>query len=136
MNAPNKFHKATPIFNVKSLTASKAYYLDVLGFNINWDYKNTVCSIHRMECEVMLAEGDQGGGTAWIYTGVGDVDALYEEYKISEAIVRQVPTDFSWAREMQVEDLDGNVIRFGSDPKEDVQYGPWLDMNGKEWTMK
>ena len=34
---------------------------------------------------------------------------------------------------MQVEDLDGNVLRIGSDPKKDEPYGNWLDMNGVRW---
>jgi len=28
------------------------------------------------------------------------------------------PTNFPWAKEMHVEDPDGNVIRFGSEPDE------------------
>jgi hypothetical protein len=35
--------------------------------------------------------------------------------------------------EMQIEDLDGNVLRFGSDPRKDEPNGPWLDMNGDRW---
>jgi hypothetical protein len=34
---------------------------------------------------------------------------------------------------MQVEDLDGNVLRFGSDPIKGQPYGEWLDMNGRLW---
>jgi hypothetical protein len=29
---------------------------------------------------------------------------------------------------MQVEDLDGNVLRLGSEPKSDQAVGEWLDM--------
>lgn len=28
------------------------------------------------------------------------------------------PTSYSWALEFQVEDPDGNVLRFGSDPED------------------
>jgi len=34
---------------------------------------------------------------------------------------------------MQVEDLDGNVLRLGSDSKENEPAGEWLDMQGKRW---
>ena len=81
----------------------------------------------------MLCEGDQGQGKAWVYIGVGDTEFLHEEYKLSNAVIRQQPTNFSWALEMQVEDIDGNVIRFGSEPKKDMPFGPWLDMNGRLW---
>src|SRR5262245_2543879 len=39
----------------------------------------------------------------------------------------------SWACEMQVEDLDGNVLRFGSEPKPHERFGPWRDMRGDLW---
>ena len=42
-------------------------------------------------------------------------------------------TNYSWAYEMQVEDLDGNVLRIGSEPKADRPFGGWLDMHGDAW---
>jgi hypothetical protein len=41
--------------------------------------------------------------------------------------------NFSWAYEMQVEALDGNVLRLGSDTKPDLSFGPWRDMHGNLW---
>ena len=32
---------------------------------------------------------------------------------------------------MQAEDPDGNVLRFGSDPKKDEPFGPFMDMHGQ-----
>jgi hypothetical protein len=37
---------------------------------------------------------------------------------------------------MQVEDLDGNVLRLGSEPKENEPFGEWLDMNGRVWAAR
>jgi hypothetical protein len=51
------------------------------------------------------------------------------------ANIRVPPTNFEWAFEMQVEDLDGNVLRLGSDPKEGVPYGDFLDAAGVRWPM-
>jgi hypothetical protein len=34
---------------------------------------------------------------------------------------------------MQVEDLDGNVLRLGSDPRAGEPDGEWLDMHGRRW---
>jgi hypothetical protein len=36
---------------------------------------------------------------------------------------------------MQVEDLDGNILRLGSDSKSDQPIGEWLDMDGDCWTQ-
>jgi hypothetical protein len=34
---------------------------------------------------------------------------------------------------MQIEDLDGNVLRIGSDPEEDKPLGVWRDADGVRW---
>jgi hypothetical protein len=43
--------------------------------------------------------------------------------------------NYEWAFEMQAEDLDGNVLRLGSDPKPGVPYGEFLDAAGVRWPM-
>jgi predicted enzyme related to lactoylglutathione lyase len=48
---------------------------------------------------------------------VEDVEKLQEELKARGVTIRMPPTNFPWALEMHVEDPDGNVIRFGSEPK-------------------
>jgi hypothetical protein len=49
------------------------------------------------------------------------------------AKIRNPPNNFLWALEMQVEDLDGNVLRIGSDPEEDKPLGVWRDADGNRW---
>ncbi len=47
---------------------------------------------------------------------VDDVDALYQEYQRSGAIIRQPPTNMPWGtREMNVQDPDSHRFRMGSD---------------------
>jgi len=58
----------------------------------------------------------------------------FEQYQGTAAKLRHAPTNYQWALEMQVEDLDGNVLR-RSDPKKDEPVGEWLDMNGNRWMM-
>ncbi len=81
----------------------------------------------------MLCEGEQGHPGTWVWIGVEDAGQLFEEYSASGAKVRHPPTNYEWAYEMQVEDLDGNVLRLGSEPKPGEPIGPWLDMNGVLW---
>lgn len=50
-----------------------------------------------------------------------------------EQKIRHPPTNYSWALEMQVEDLDGNILRLGSDPRAGEPDGEWLDMYGNRW---
>ncbi|MGA9529566.1 MAG: hypothetical protein WBS24_15730 [Terriglobales bacterium] len=58
---------------------------------------------------------------------------MLEEYRRTGAKIRHPPTNYPWACEMQVEDLDGNVLRMGSDNKKDQPTGEWLDMQGQRW---
>jgi hypothetical protein len=64
---------------------------------------------------------------------VADVCALNDEFVARGAKVRFPPTIFEWAFEMQVEDLDGNVLRLASDSKKEMPYGPFLDPSGVLW---
>ena len=129
----NKFHHATPILCVRSLARSVDHYVRVLGFTLDFDYEGIFASVSRGECTIFLCENDQGHPGAWAWVGVGDAAALHEELRASGATIRHPPTDYPWAYEMQVQDPDGNVLRFGSDPRRDQPAGEWLDMHGKRW---
>jgi catechol 2,3-dioxygenase-like lactoylglutathione lyase family enzyme len=130
------FHAAAPIFRVANLAASLDYYVKALGFTIDWEYKHLIASVSRDECCIFLSEGDQGNPGSWAWIGVGDAEALHEEYRSKGAKIRNPPTNYAWAYEMQVEDLDGNVLRLGSDQKEDQPTGAWRDMRGDLWAAK
>lgn len=131
------FEGVCPILRVKNATASIEYYVHVLGFKCDWQFPEGespfFASVSRGRCHIFLSEGDQGNPGAWVWIGVEDADALMNEYRHSSAKIRHPPTNYSWAYEMQVEDLDGNVLRLGSEPKKDQPIGEWLDMNGKVW---
>jgi catechol 2,3-dioxygenase-like lactoylglutathione lyase family enzyme len=127
---------AAPIFRVADLRASIDYYVDVLGFEVDWEDPGSIASVSRDRCCIFLCEGDQGNPGAWTWIGVGDVEALFEEYRTKGAKVRNPPANFSWALEMQIEDLDGNVLRLGSEPREGQPFGPWRDMHGDLWVMQ
>jgi len=123
----------TPILRVENLAASVEYYVSKLGFKHDWGGPGAFASISRGKCHIFLSEGDQGRTGSWVWIGVEDAEALFSEYRALGAKVRHAPTNYSWAYEMQVEDLDGNVLRMGSDPKCDQLAGEWLDMHGKRW---
>lgn len=131
----NVFEGVTPIFRVQDLPASIDYYVNVLGFKIDFHDPGIIVSVSRDRCGIFLVQGDQGHPGTWVWVGVGDVDALFDEYKRKGAKVRHPPTNYQWACEMQIEDPDGNVLRLGSEPKEDQPVGKWLDMQGRRWAM-
>jgi len=131
------FGGVSPILRVKNAAASIQYFVKILGFKKDWQFPEGespfFASVSRGRCHIFLSEGDQGNPGAWVWIGVEDADALLNEYRRSGAKIRHPPTNYSWAYEMQVEDLDGNVLRLGSEPKKDQPTGEWLDMNGKVW---
>lgn len=131
-NETTYFEGVSPIFAVADLEASLTYYVDVLGFKVNWKAPG-FAQVSRGRCGIMLAEGEQGHPGTWVWIGVGDADVLYAEYQAKGAKIRHPPSNYEWAYELQVYDLDGNVLRLGSDTKADQPLGTWLDMNGVEW---
>jgi catechol 2,3-dioxygenase-like lactoylglutathione lyase family enzyme len=119
---------------VQDLAASLDYYVNVLGFRVDWQEPGIIASVSRGRCGIFLCEGDQGHPGAWVWIGVGNAEALCEEYRGKGARIRHPPTNYPWALEMQIEDPDGNVLRIGSEPKAGQPFGPWLDMCGNLWS--
>ncbi len=115
-----RFEHANPILNVANLARSVRYYVDILGFsNAEWGGDDFTC-VTRDGASIYLSEGDQGQPGTWVWLGVEDTEALYDEYSQSGATILQPPENFPWACEMKVGDPDGHVLRFGSDPKDDA----------------
>jgi len=129
------FEGVTPVLRVQSVVASIDYYVQKLGFKVDWQAP-FFASVSRGRCHIFLSEGDQGHAGGWVWIGVEDAEALFEEYRVNGAKIRHPPTNYDWAYEMQVEDLDGNVLRMGSDQKDGEPVGEWLDMAGRRWKLE
>jgi predicted lactoylglutathione lyase len=116
---PNfRVENIAPILNVSDISKSLEFYVDLLGFkNAEWgDDKFT--SITRDNTGIYLCKDQQGASGTWIWIGFGgDIYNLHENLKSKGVKIKLPPTNFSWAYELQVEDPDGHVIRFGTDPK-------------------
>ena len=119
---PTRFECCDPILRVENMAAAVRYYVEVLGFTpASWGDDNFTC-VTRDSASLYLCKGDQGHAGAWVWIGVSDVEQLYKELKAKGANIRHEPVNYAWALEMRVEDPDGNVLRMGSDPKEDRPY--------------
>jgi catechol 2,3-dioxygenase-like lactoylglutathione lyase family enzyme len=127
------FEAMQPILPVTDLARSVDYYVSALGFKL--DFHERIASVSRGRCALFLVEGDQGNPGTWVWIGVRDVDAIHREYVAGGVRIRQPPTNFPWACEMQVEDFDGNVLRIGCEPNPKHPFGPWRDMRGGLWTL-
>jgi catechol 2,3-dioxygenase-like lactoylglutathione lyase family enzyme len=115
---PTHIECIDPILRIEDMSVSLQCYVEVLGFEqAAWGTEDFT-HVGRDGRGIHLCRGGQGNVGAWIWVGVGDVRALYHAYKERGAIIRQEPTKGPWALEMQIQDPDGNVLRFGSDLEE------------------
>ena len=119
--APATVECIIPILNVASVAASVRYYTEVLDFRVDWleGAPPTMASVSRDGHALMLCQGQQGERGTWVWIGVDDIAPLWERYRVRGVRVRQPPVNYRWAYEMQLEDPDGHVLRFGSEPRPD-----------------
>jgi predicted lactoylglutathione lyase len=129
----NNFGSPVPVFSVKDVAASIAYYLNALGFELRWQASDSFACVGRDKCSIMLTGDNQSQPRMWIWIGVEDVRSLHSQFVRSGAKIRNPPNNFEWALEMQVEDLDGNVLRIGSDMEKDQPLGVFRDADGVGW---
>jgi predicted enzyme related to lactoylglutathione lyase len=113
----------TPILRADDLAATKRYYLDVLGFKLDWEAPYMISVSRDGGGSIMICDGHQGHRGTWLWIGVEDADALYAEFVSKGAVIRDPPQNFAWAYEFQVEDPNGHVLRFGSEPKPGAPIG-------------
>jgi predicted enzyme related to lactoylglutathione lyase len=111
-----------PILRCDDLDASKRYYVDVLGFEIDFDVPY-MAQVSRDGKPIMLCDGAQGARGTWIWIGVEDAGALHSEFVAKGAVIRDPPQNFEWSYEFQVQDPSGHVLRFGSEKRPDLPIG-------------
>lgn len=112
-----RIQNVAPVLYVKDMALTLSFYVDILGFkNADWGDDNFT-SINRDNTGLYLCRGGQGLPGTWVWIGFdGDIFSLHENLKEKGVIIKLPPTNFSWAYEMQIEDPNGHVLRFGTDP--------------------
>ena len=121
-----KLDTVAPVLLVKDVVAAANYYRDKLGFTYErfWGEPAAFCMVNRDNLTVMLSQVDPGiqivpnwkvVDQMWdAYFWVDDVEAFYEEFQQSGAII-----DYTLAmkpygvKEFGVQDLDGHDLAFG-----------------------
>ena len=110
---------AIPIIRIFSEEKAREFYLDFLGFTLQWEHRfepgfPLYAQIRRSDLTLHLSE-HHGDGTpgAVIFIPLEDIDALHREltaknYKYARPGIEELP----WGRQIQITDPFGNRIRF------------------------
>lgn len=114
-----RIENITPVLCVKEMSRSLAFYVDILGFkNAEWGDENFT-SVGRDNSTIYLCKGEQGNPGTWIWIGFdGDIFSLHQQLISKGVTIKLPPTNFSWAYEMRVQDPDGHILRFGTEPND------------------
>lgn len=118
-----RIENIAPILYVTDMAKSLEFYVDTLGFKkADWGDDNFT-SINQDNSGIYLCKGGQGLSGTWVWIGFdGDIFALYQKLKSKSVTIKLPPTNFSWAYEMQVQDPDGHILRFGTDPNDEEPF--------------
>ena len=110
--------QVVPTLRITNYARSKAFYVDALGFQIDWEHRfepkfPVFMQVSRDGLALFLTEhaGDcPVGGLVHFY--VPDVDAWYAEFQSKGVPVKEPPNEsLQGLRDMTVVDPDGNKLR-------------------------
>ncbi|MGV3661991.1 MAG: VOC family protein [Prosthecobacter sp.] len=109
-----------PVLPVRDLPRSIAFYTGTLGFKLDWGGQAgaRICSVSRDGKCIMLSALEPVTAPAWVWIGLED-HSLFDAWRSKGVKVRQEPKNFAWAYEMKFEDIDGNVLWLGTEPRRD-----------------
>ena len=115
----SQFQRVVPALRITDYQRSKTFYVDGLGFTVEWEHRfephfPVFMSVVSDGMEVFLTEhsGDcQVGGL--VHFSIPDVDEYYNELLTRNVPVHEPPNeDLEGLRCMTVVDPDGNQLRF------------------------
>jgi uncharacterized glyoxalase superfamily protein PhnB len=109
-----------PVFAVRDVVASLAYYRDVLGFDVafTWGEPVIYAGVCRGGVTIHLQAASQTArpaGGSELYVFVGSADDVHRELRGRGARICKPPETYPYGlRDFPVEDLDGNVLVYAS----------------------
>jgi catechol 2,3-dioxygenase-like lactoylglutathione lyase family enzyme len=114
-----QFAPAIPILRIFSVDKAREFYLEFLGFQLDWEHRFApdlplYMQVHRDGLILHLSEhhGDATPGSA-VFARVEDLKALERELLAKRyGYARPQADAVDWGLEMQVADPFGNRLRF------------------------
>ncbi len=121
MDDPITLEGCAPVFVVSNLRESLVHYREALGFDEAFTYGEPAfyAGVCRGNVAIHLQAADRTPrppGASQLTVFVSSADAIYEELRERGARIRKAPATYPYGmRDFDVEDLDGNVLVFGSE---------------------
>ena len=112
---PKQFIQGAPVLHVPDVSATAAFYRDVLGFT--WDFgDDTYAVVWRDNSAIHFVKDEGGPHGVHLFQWVKDVDAFYKEIIARGAQGAEEPADQPYGiREFGICDINGVGIVFGQD---------------------
>ena len=122
-----RVERINPYLFVRDIPESIRYYVQTLGFEPYIETPNVgiiECDGHQIH---FIAKTGDGDTPQRVWIGVEDIGILYEQFMENGVEFFQGPTNYSWAYQMIITDPDGNLLIFGSGPRQDEPYDDLTD---------
>ena len=118
------FTHNTPILPVADVTATQAYYRDVLGFAVDWRERDLFGAVSCGDISLFFAKSEDPVHRVTCVLNTVDADAIYDIYVGRGAkIVEPIATQPWGMREFTVEDINGHLLRIGHVDESSANYG-------------
>jgi len=125
-----RFPHAVPEIPVRNVDHSAAYYVDVLGFRLDWGNDGGgIGGISQGDCRMFLTNaafraihGPNSPAVVWLnLDSRQEVDELFDRWQKAGAAIVEAVEDRPWnLREFRVSDPDGNQLRVFYDFSRDL----------------
>lgn len=110
---------AVPILRIFSVEKAREFYLDFLGFTLDWEHRfepelPIYMQVRRSGLTLHLSEhyGDATPGST-VFVPMDDIDTFHRELIAKQyGYARPGIESLGWGRQMQIADPFGNRLRF------------------------
>ncbi|MDH3582958.1 MAG: glyoxalase superfamily protein [Phycisphaerae bacterium] len=116
----SSFRSVIPLLRVADSRRTQSLF-ELLAFRSLWEHQESpeaprFMEMHRDGVSVFLSEhGGDGPFGVQVYFVVDDADALFQSVQGRDIRCSAEPHDAAWGhRVFELEDFDGNTLRFGS----------------------
>ncbi len=113
-----------PVIGVPTYDEAIAHYVDWLGFNVDWEWREApgrpaIVALSRDGVEMGLVEGDEHPPSAWFKVRVRDIQAISDELNAKRPGSVEIEGGPPYVQQILLKDPFGNLIVFEQEKSSD-----------------